>query len=85
MTVTSGSTATNPNITMVTMGSEVIEYDPNKVSTSLVEVFYKKTDRAQLQPDKLATLFEKATKMQFTGKFDLVSPMVNDEDKLDDT
>jgi hypothetical protein len=84
-TATSSSTATNPNVTTITLGSEVIEYDPNGASTSLVEVFFKKADRAQLQPDKLATLFEKATKTQFTGKFDLVSPTFNDEDKLDDT
>jgi hypothetical protein len=51
----------------------------------LVEILYKKADRAQLQPDKLATLFDKATKTQFTGKFDLVSPTFNEEDKLDDT
>jgi hypothetical protein len=71
--------------TTVQVGNETITYDPAGTTTADAEAFYKKTERAKLDADKLADLFEKATRTKLTVKFDLISSTFSDEDKLDDT
>jgi hypothetical protein len=88
-TMSSTTTTTNPvtvstNIT-VAIGTEKIEYNPGGIASKTTEAFYKKQDREPMAPDKLAALFEKATKPGLTAKFDLISPTFNDANKLDDT
>lgn len=69
----------------IVVGGVSIEYDPAGTTTPDSEAFYKKTERAAMKPDKLADLFEKATRTKLTVKFDTVSSTFSDEDKLDDT
>lgn len=71
--------------TTLTVGGISIDYDPGVTQTSDTEAFYKKAERANLTADKLADLFEKATRSKLTVKFDIVSSTFSDEDKLDDT
>jgi hypothetical protein len=86
-TASSGTqpTATTSMTTTVTLGGEIIEYNPSGVVTKTTEAFYKKTDREPMAPDKLAALFDKASKPGLTTRFDLISSTFSDEDKLDDT
>jgi hypothetical protein len=67
------------------VGTEIVEYDPTGGSVvGANEAYYKKTDRAPMAPDKLADLFDKATRTKLTVKFDLISSTFNESDKLDD-
>lgn len=80
-----GNVAPSATATTITIGGEVIAYDPAVTAQPIAEAFYKKTDRASLMPDKKALLFSQATQTRLTVKFDLISATFSEEDKLDDT
>jgi hypothetical protein len=48
------------------------------------KILHKMQNRDGMLSDKLAKLFVKATRVQHT-KYDLISLLINDQDKLDDT
>jgi hypothetical protein len=82
----SSGTQTTVTMSMAMMGAlggETNEYNPNGVVTKTTEVFYKKTDREPMAPDKLAAFFDKASKPGLTTKCNLISLTFSDEDKLD--
>ena len=72
-------------INMVTFGTVVIEINDDKGEIADgEEVLYRKEERNKLTEDKLADLYDKATKTKHK-KFDFINLTLNDEDKLDDT
>jgi hypothetical protein len=84
----SGTTSTAIPVQQVatfSVGAEVVEYDPTGGSVvGANEANYKKIDLAPMAPDKLADLFDKATRTKLTMEFDLISSTFSDTDKLDD-
>jgi hypothetical protein len=80
---TSTSTSTSM-MSKVMIDGEEIKYDAGNTTTTKVVILFPKDKRVKLSKEKKTDLFEKATKAKLT-KFDLVSLMLSDEDKLDDT
>lgn len=73
------------NSNMLTFGSVMIEINDDKGEVvEGDEVLYRKEERNKLTEDKLADLYDKATKTKHK-KFDFINLTLSDEDKLDDT
>ena len=80
---TTSSTMSTPP--MVQIGSLSIEInDTENAINETEEVLYPKESRENMAAEKLADLFEKATKTKHK-KFDFINLTLTDEDKLDDT
>ena len=80
------STMSTPVAPTVTYGSFSIKVNPSKaiISEDGEEILYPKEDRVKLSSDKLAELFDKATRTRHK-KYDFINLTLSDEDKLDDT
>jgi len=61
-----------------------IKSTKTNISDDGEEILYPKEDRAKLSSDKLAELFDKATRTRHK-KYDFINLTLSDEDKLDDT
>ena len=61
-----------------------IKQTKENISDDGEEILYPKEDRAKLSSDKLAELFDKATRERHK-KYDFINLTLSDEDKLDDT
>ena len=70
----------------ITYGNFKISINTTKAEVSDIgdEVLYPKEDRKRLSPEKLAELFDKATRTRHK-KYDFINLTLADEDKLDDT
>jgi hypothetical protein len=70
----------------VSFGNFKISINTTKTDVADIgeEVLYPKEDRVKLSPEKLAELFDKATRARHK-KYDFINLTLTDEDKLDDT
>ena len=79
-------TMSTENTSTVSFGNLSIKVNATKtrISDDGEEILYPKEDRAKLSSDKLAELFDKATRERHK-KYDFINLTLSDEDKLDDT